>query len=176
MGQTYDGAAIILSTFRGVAAKAKAEYNQKLFIQHCFYHRLVLAGKVGQHRIPNDVEAMIKDVLNHFTFSAVSQSQLKSIIELSEEKYVKLVSYQKIRWLSLNECVQRLVQLHSILCAYFQQEVLDMANRAVVRKKCEDLKERLQVLRFFYIYFLHAYLPLLSQINVPVSAQKCRNH
>ena len=95
VGQTSDGAATILSTFRGVAAKAKAEFNQKLFIQHCFNHRLVLAGKDGQHHIPNDVEAMIKDVLNHFKFSAVSQSQLKSIIELTEEKYVKLVSYHK---------------------------------------------------------------------------------
>ena len=156
-----------MSTFRGVAAKAKAEFNQKLFIQHCFNHRLVLAGKDGQHHIPNDVEAMIKDVLNHFKFSAVSQSQLKSIIELTEEKYVKLVSYHKIRWLSLNECVQRLVQLNPILCAYFQQEVHDMANRAVVRKKCEDLKERLQDPKILlYLFFLHAYLPLLSQINV----------
>ena len=134
VGQTSDGAATILSTFRGVAAKAKAEFNQKLFIQHCFNHRLVLAGKDGQYHISNDVEAMIKDVLNHFKFSAVSQSQLKSIIELTEEKFVKLVSYHKIRWLSLNECVRRLVQLHPILCAYFQQEVHDMANRAVVRK------------------------------------------
>ena len=73
VGQTSDGAATILSTFRGVAAKAKAEFNQKLFIQHCFNHRLVLAGKDGQHHIPNDVEAMIKDVLNHFKFSAACQ-------------------------------------------------------------------------------------------------------
>ena len=42
-----------------------------------------------------------------------------------------------------------------------------MANRAVVRKKCEDLKERLQHPKILlYLFFLHAYLPLLSQINV----------
>ena len=33
-----------------------------------------------------------------------------------------------------------------------------MANRAVVRKKCEDLNERLQdpkILSFFFIYIFH---------------------
>ena len=61
VSQTSDGAATILSTIRGVAAKAKAEFNPKLFIQHCFNHRLVLAAKDGQIYIPNEVEAMIKD-------------------------------------------------------------------------------------------------------------------
>ena len=103
----------------------------------------------------------------------VSQSQLKSIIELTEEKYVKLVSYHKIRLLSLNECVQRLVQLHPILCAYFQQEVHDMANHAVVRKKCEDLKERLQDPKILLYLFFFAHIA--EPNKCPVSVQKCRN-
>ena len=93
VSQTSDGAATILSTIRGVAAKAKEAFTPKLFIQDCFNHRLVLAGKDGQHHIPSEVEATIKDVLNHFKFSAVGQSRLKSI--LNKEKYVKLVSYHK---------------------------------------------------------------------------------
>ena len=165
--QTSDGASTLLSTLRGVAAKAIAEFNPKLFVQHCFNHRLVLAGKDGQQHIPSEVETMIKDVLNHFKYSAVSQSQFKAIMELSEEKYIKLVSYHKVRWLSLNECVQRLVQLHSVLCTYFENEAHDMSNRAVVRRKCVDLKERLQNPKnLLYLYFLKAYLPLLSQLNV----------
>ena len=140
--QTSDGASTLLSTLRGVAAKAIAEFNPKLFVQHCFNHRLVLAGKDGQQHIPSEVETMIKDVLNHFKYSAVSQSQFKAIMELSEEKYIKLVSYHKVRWLSLNECVQRLVQLHSVLCTYFENEAHDMSNRAVVRRKCVDIYKR----------------------------------
>ena len=74
-----------------------------------------MAGKDGQQHIPNEVESMIKDVLNHFKYSAVSPSQFKAIMELSKEKYVNLVSYHKVRWLSLKECVQRSEQLHSVL-------------------------------------------------------------
>ena len=80
---------------------------------------------------------------------------------------MKLVSYHKIRWLSRNECVQRLVHLHPTLCSYFEQEAHDMANRRAVRTKCEDLKERLQDPKLLlYLFFLQAYLPLLSRINV----------
>lgn len=167
VSQTSDGASTMLSTCRGVAAKAIAAFNSKLFIQHCFNHRLVLAGKDGQHHIPNEVEDTIKDILNHFKYSAVSQSQLKSIIQLKEEKYIKLVSYHKVRWLSLNECIQRLVSLHSVLCEYFEEQAHDMTNRKIVRTKCENLLARLQDPEFMlYLFFLHSYLPLLSQINV----------
>ena len=167
VSQTSDGASTLLSTLRSVAAKAVAEFNPKLFVQHCFNHRLVLAGKDGQQHIPNEVEVMIKDVLNHFKYSAVSQSQFKTIMDLSEDKFIKLISYHKIRWLSLNECVQRLVQLHTVLCTYLENESQDMSNRAVVRRKCVDLKERLQnPQNLLYLFFLKAYLPLLSQINV----------
>ena len=48
-----------------------------------------------------------------------------------------------------------------------------MANCAVVRRKCENLKERLQDPKILlYLFFLHAYLPLLSQIMSSVSAEK----
>ena len=83
--QTSDGASTLLSTLRGVAAKAIAEFNPKLFVQHCFNHRLVVAGKDGQQHIPNEVESMIKDVPNHFKYSAVSSSQFKAIMELSNK-------------------------------------------------------------------------------------------
>ena len=83
VSQTSDGAATILSTIRWVAAKAKEAFNPKLFIQYCFNHRLVLAGKDGQHYIPSKVEATINDVLNHFKFSAVSQSQYLSLMKRS---------------------------------------------------------------------------------------------
>lgn len=166
VSQTSDGASAMLLTVRGVAARAKS-FNSHIVIQHCFNHRLVLAGKDGQRHIPNEVENTIKDVLNHFKYSAVSQSQLKSLLQLRDEKYVKLVSYHKIRWLSLNECVQRLSNLHTILCEYFERETNDKANRKAVRTKCEDLLERLRDPKFLlYLYFLQAYLPLLSEVNV----------
>ena len=70
--QTSDGASTLLSTLRGVAAKAIAEFNPKLFVQHCFNRQLVLAEKNGQQHIPSEVETIIKAVLNHFKYSAVT--------------------------------------------------------------------------------------------------------
>jgi hypothetical protein len=165
--QTSDGASTLLSTKNGVAGKAKAEFNPKLFVQHCFNHRLVLASKDTQHNIPEHVEDTIKAVLNHFKYSAVSQSQLKSILELKGKKYVKLVTYHKIRWLSLRDCVTRLVSLRPTLTEYFEQEANDRANRAVIRRNCNELYERLLDPTFLlYLFFLHAYLPIVHEVNV----------
>lgn len=165
--QTSDGASTLLSIKNGVAAKAKNAFNQKLFVQHCFNHRLVLVSKDTQHNIPEHVEDTIKAVLNHFKYSAVSQSQLKKIMELKDEKYVKLVTYHKVRWLSLSDCVARIVSLHSTLSQYFENEAVDRANRKAVQRKCKELYERLSdPTLVLYLFFLHAYLPVLSDVNV----------
>ena len=84
-----DGDSVMLSTQRGVAAKAKALYNSKLFVQHCLNYRIVLACKAGQRHIPKDVEDTICDVLNIFKYSAVYTSRLEEILELNGEKYTK---------------------------------------------------------------------------------------
>lgn len=126
-----------------------------------------MARKGSQHHIPSDVKNTIKDVLNCFKFSAVSQSQLKSILELRKERFVRLVSYHNIRWLSLSECIQRLTSSHTVLCEYFERKMHDKANRRLVRIKCEDLLTRLRDPKFLlYVFFLKAYLSFLSEINV----------
>ncbi|XP_062511256.1 protein FAM200A-like [Corticium candelabrum] len=65
VGYSSDGASVMTGVRKGVAAKLKAQYNPKLFTQHCFNHRLVLASKDAQKEIPGEVETTIKDVLDH---------------------------------------------------------------------------------------------------------------
>ena len=65
VSQTTDGASTMLSTVRGVSAKAKS-FNSHIFIHHCFNHHLVLAGKDGQHHIPNEVDKRCAKSLNIF--------------------------------------------------------------------------------------------------------------
>ena len=91
-------------------------------------------------------EHNISDLLNHFKFSAVSQRIKKPKVN---------VSYYKIRWLSLNECVQRLVHLHGTLHEYFEREAM---IQPTARLFVQSLKERL-----LYLFFLRR---LLSEINV----------
>ena len=76
---TCDGAPVVLSQKNGVAAKLKASLNPKLFITHCPPHRLVLASKVGQKIIPEDVEKLIGDVLYFFKDSPVRREEFQKL-------------------------------------------------------------------------------------------------
>ena len=165
VGFTSDGASVMTGVKNGVA-KLKAEYNPKLFTQHCFNHRLVLASKDAKKEIPHEVEATIKDILDHFKYSPVAQSKLREICELNSEPFVKLIEYHKVRWLSLEECIDRLHQLHDELGEYFESRSQDVDSRKSARDCCEDLYERLCDPSFnLYIAFLNFYLPMLGELN-----------
>ena len=79
---------------------------------------------------------------------------------------MKLVSYHKIRWLSLEQCVDRIFNLYDHLREYFEKRSTDTNNRKLVRDRCHDLYERITDPKFvLYILFLKAYLPLIGSIN-----------
>jgi hypothetical protein len=115
-----------------VAGLLRCNYNPDLFVQHCILHRQVLAAKDGLSLIPSYVHKTIDDVMNCFRRSHVRKDKLQAIIQMSEEnlEYQRLVSYHEVRWLSLSECVERFVDLHSEIVLYFEQESANARSSA----------------------------------------------
>ena len=151
-GFTSDGASVMISPKNGVLGKLRGvtEVNPKLFSTHCPPHRLVLASKEGQRELPDDVEKTIADTLFFFKDSPVRRDEFKKLKEIVEpdSPHVSIVQYHKVRWLSLADCVSRIVQLLPLLVRYFEEQSLDTANRPAVRTKCRDLHVRLSVPKF----------------------------
>ena len=125
-GLTSDGASVMISPKNGVLGKLRgvAEVNPKLFSTHCPPHRLVLASKEGQRELPNDVEKTIADTLFFFKDSPVRRDEFKKLKEIVEpdSPHVSIVQYHKVRWLSLADCVSRVVQLLPLLVRYFEEQ------------------------------------------------------
>ena len=168
---TVDGASAMFSAKKSVVNQQKQLYNAKLLRRHCLNHREVLAGKAGHKMIPKFVEETIDDVLKLFKYSAVHQSQFKSqlqsdgLVEIYE-KGTKLIHYHKIRWTSYNECVKKITDLFDSLSSYLQKMSEDMANSALVRRKCTDLHQRFTDTKFIlYMLFLKDTLPVLAVAN-----------
>ena len=122
----------MISPKNGVLVKLRGitEVNPKLFSTHCPPHRLILAAKEGQRELPNDVEKIIYDTLFFFKDSPVRHKfkKLKEIVEL-DSPHVSIVKYHRVQWLSLADCVARVVQLLPLLVRYFEEQALDTANR-----------------------------------------------
>ena len=167
-GFTSDGAAVMISPKEGVLGKLRRNVNSKIFATHCPPHRLVLACKEGQKEIPSEIEKTVSDTLFFFKDSSVRRDEFTHLKELVEpdSPHIRLVQYHKVRWLSLSDCVSRLVMLLPLLVQYFEEQANDTQNRQAVRNKCQDLHARLsQPLFQLYLYFLAPHLELLSGLN-----------
>ena len=126
---------------RGVARFLCRNYNPNLFVQHCIVHRQVLASKEGLSKLPNYVHNIVDKVMRFFRNSHVRKEKLQALVEASsdEHDYYNLVTYHKIRQLSLNDYVQRFVDLLPEIALYFEQESHSSCNSPAERKFTKDL-------------------------------------
>ena len=167
-GFTCDGASVMISPKEGVFGKLRRATNEKLFSTHCPPHRLVLASKEAQRELPNEIEKTLSDTLFFFKDSPVRRDEFKKLKELVEPEspHLMIIQYHKVRWLSLADCVSRVVKLLPLLVRYFEEQAEDTQNRPAVRSKCRDLHVRLSEPDFqLYLYFLNPHLDLLAHVN-----------
>ena len=165
---TSDGASVMQSLGKGVAGFLRRNYNPNLFVQHCIVHRQVLASKDGLSKLPNHVHNTVDEIMRFFRNSHVRKEKLQALIEASSEEhdYYNLVTYHKVRWLSLNECVQRLVDLLPEIVLFFEEESHSTRNSPSERARLENIHERLVCAEFqLYLFFLKGQLPILAGIN-----------
>ena len=165
---TSDGASVMQSLGKGVAGFLRRNYNPKLFVQHCIVHRQVLASKDGLSKLPNHVHSTVDEVMRFFRNSHVRKEKLPALIEASsdEHDHYNLVTYHKVRWLSLNECVQRLVDLLPEIVQFFEEESHSSRNSPAERRRLESIHERLVAAEFqLYLFFLQGQLPIIAGIN-----------
>ena len=165
---TSDGASVMRSEKGGVAGHLLRSYNPSMLIQHCIVHRQVLAAKDGLQKLPNSVSKTVDDVMKFFKNSHIRREKLTSIIEMAteEHEYYQLVAYHRVRWLSLNDCVQRFVDLLPEIVRYFEEEAHNMLLRPAERSKMQEFYDELVHPEFqLYLYFLQGRLPTLASIN-----------
>ena len=91
----------------------------------------MLAAKDGLEKLPHSVHKTVDDVMKFFKNSHVRKEKLEVIIQMTEEdhEHFQLVTYHKVRWLSLNDCVQRFTDLLPEIVLYFEQENFTSTRR-----------------------------------------------
>ena len=141
VSHTSDNASVVISQKNGVAAKARDEFNPKLYVQGCTTHSEVLVAKDAQKSIPSTVENIIKKVLDFFSFSPAKKSKFAALAELNEECYTILHCYHRARWLSLEQCIDRLCSVIQTVAQFFDEQGHDMTVKAADRKVCLALHD-----------------------------------
>ena len=165
---TTDGASVMQGCRNSVTTYILEKWNSFAFKQHCVIHKEVLGVKSALKELPSLVEQTVTKVLGYFKFSSKRNDKFQQLMKLTDPTKLtyKLVQYSKIRWLSLNKCVNGVRNLLSDLNQFFLQESEDSSNTRAVRTMAEDLFVRTNDVTFrLYLEFLYDTLPLLDEIN-----------
>ena len=164
---TTDGASVMQGAHNSVSVRLNA-WNVNAFRQHCVIHKEVLGVKKALKQLPNSVEETVSKILGYFKFSGKRLAKFEILVRLTDPTKLtyKLDQYCKVRWLSLNKCVNRIHSLLSELTQFFLEESEDTTNARAVRGMAGQLFVQSNDITFrLYMSFLCDTLPLLDDIN-----------
>ena len=82
-------------------------------------------SKAGQKELPVYIEKTISDTLSFFKDSSFRRDEFRSLKDLVNlnSPHIAIVQYHKVRWLSLADCVDRLVKFLPLLVRYFEDKL-----------------------------------------------------
>ena len=159
IGFASDGASAMLGRHNSVKTRLLAK-QPHLFVIHCICHVAALcASHACCNAIPNEVEQLLRDTYNFFHQSSKRLSQLSDFQHFVDVEPHNLLYPSQTRWLSLHQCVARMVEQWPALRSYFAStdEQLVVVQRTLQRLDNPILK--------LYFLFLDEILPLFSRFN-----------
>ncbi|XP_046542299.1 zinc finger protein 862-like [Haliotis rubra] len=114
----FDGAAVMLGSKGGVAAKIKDDANYVVPV-HCIAHKLELAVLDSVKDLPQlaSFENTLKQVLKFYYYSPKMRRELKQVSEIFNTELVSLSDVKQVRWLASKiRAVQALkIGFHTII-------------------------------------------------------------
>ena len=155
-----DNANVMIGLNKGVAGFIHS-VNSKVQIQGCPCHLLHIAAKNGSKKLSADIESILIDIYFYFDKSTKRQQEFISLCKETGEIVRKILKHGPTRWLSLNNCNSRLLELWDSLAVFF------------INFKESEATDRVKRLQFFfknplskaYCLFLKATLPHFVNAN-----------
>ena len=102
--------------------------------------------------LPIDVDDFFVDLFYFFNKSAKRKEEFRDFQEFTETKELKILKHCKTRWLSLEKCVQRVIQQWSALYAYFDKQA-ETDHSARVSRLDQHFKSHLSKLVMLFLEF-----------------------
>lgn len=116
-----DNASVMTGVNNGVFKKLKT-LAPHLILVKCVCHSLQLSvSSAAKEFLPRNLEFLIRETYNWFSYSAYRQSEYKNIYRIMNEGHepLKIVQACNTRWLSIESAVNRLYEQWFELKAHF---------------------------------------------------------
>lgn len=122
VGFCSDTTNVMMGKNHSVASLIKEKFP-KVMIVKCSCHSIHLAASYACKKLPNSLEDLVRNIYNHFHRSTKRSNTLTEFQKFFEDKTVrpkKMLSPGQTRWLSLQACVQRILEFWISLEQYWR--------------------------------------------------------
>ena len=166
IGWNSDGASVMLGRRNSVVSRLKAK-QPNLYVIHCICHVSHLIVSDAIPCIPSYVTSLTENLYWWFHHSAKRVAELHSFQEWLEVEGHKILKKVDTRWLSLEACVNRIIeQYYASLVSYFDS--LESSKMPADRgAKMKAIREQLKKpITKVYLLFLSNILTCVSKFNL----------
>ena len=137
------------------------ERIRHLFVMKCLCHSAYLCASHACEKLPRALEEHVRDIYAHFSHSAKRLAEFKQFQHFSNVKPHKILKPAQTQWLSLEQCIQRILEQWSALKLYFEaaaqrDRLLSTQNILAAIKK--------PIVKLYY-YFQSFILPKFTNFN-----------
>lgn len=124
VGFSSDTCNVMVGEHNSVFSRLKHD-NPHIVCVKCSCHSIHLAASKACLNLPRSVEDLLRNLASHFHRSYGRQMALKECQEFFNVDIHKVLSPSITRWLSLEACVNRVLEQYDVLKAYLSTEVID---------------------------------------------------
>ena len=136
-----DTTSVIVEVPNSVLSRLRNK-QPKLFSLGCLCHLAALCASAALKKLPVSIDNLLIDIFYHFKHSAKRWSEFATIqAEFSDIKPLRVLKHCTTRWLSLERCIKRLLELWLVLLAYFDRQVDIETASDRVRRISTQLKD-----------------------------------
>ncbi len=132
-----------------------------LYTMKCLCHSAHLCASHACEKLPRSIEDLVRDVYSHFSHSAKRLAEYEKFQSFTNTEPHKLLKPSQTRWLSLEQCVVRVVEQWPALEAYFQEA--SETHRLV--SACNTYAALKKPIVKLYYHFLKFVLPKFTHFN-----------
>lgn len=174
IGYASDGANVMMGCNNSVRTRMEATIPS-IFIMRCICHSAHLAASNACTALPKETEDFVRDVSSYFSHSAKRLATLKQFQYFTETEPHKILRPAQTRWLSLKQCVNRLVEQWEALTQFFQHE----SNQQGIAGTSQAAKLHGYLINphfKLYFLFLDYILPKFTKFNLLFQSQTPNIH
>ena len=118
IGYSSDTTNVMFGQFNSVAQLLKEEFPDVITVK-CSCHLIHLASSQAALKLPKGLEDLCRDIFSHFSRSSKRQDTYEQFQQFFNVEPLQLLSPGQTRWLSLESCVNRILEQYSALQHYF---------------------------------------------------------